>query len=173
MKRSSEGRGQENRIMSIFRRKPDIVIGGTPDAPYLLRWYIIPRNRWCNVYLHKFLRSDDPRALHDHPWAWFSLIFHGAYLEYTPATGGFARRLCRAWRPRWGLPSALHRVELLPDHTGRSEKPVWTLFLTGPRVREWGFQCGDRWVDWRTFLGARPGASTSAGLNRVRSRGCE
>jgi hypothetical protein len=49
------------------KRRPDFIIGGA-DNPYLLRWWIIPRNRWCNVYLHKILRDDDPRALHDHPW---------------------------------------------------------------------------------------------------------
>ena len=48
-------------------RKPDFIIGGH-DAPYLLRWWLIPRNRFFNVYVHQFLRSDDDRALHDHPW---------------------------------------------------------------------------------------------------------
>ena len=35
---------------------------------YLSRWHIIPRNRYFNIYLHKFVGSDDDRALHDHPW---------------------------------------------------------------------------------------------------------
>jgi hypothetical protein len=47
-------------------RPPDFVIGG--DSPYMLRWWIIPRNKFFNIYLHRFLRSDDDRALHDHPW---------------------------------------------------------------------------------------------------------
>ncbi len=42
-------------------RKPDFIIGG-PENPYLLRWYLIPQNRFFNVYLHKILRSDDDRA---------------------------------------------------------------------------------------------------------------
>ncbi len=42
-------------------RKPDFtVIGqGTEEVPYLQRWWVIPRNRWFNIYLHKFQHSDD------------------------------------------------------------------------------------------------------------------
>ena len=39
-------------------RQPDFVVG-KPEDPYLLRWWVIPRNKRFNVYLHKFLRSDD------------------------------------------------------------------------------------------------------------------
>lgn len=31
--------------------KPHFVVGG-PDNPYLLRWYVLPRNPFCNLYLH-------------------------------------------------------------------------------------------------------------------------
>lgn len=158
--------------MWTLKRKPDIAIGSIED-PYLLRWYLIPRNKWCNLYLHKFLRSDDPRALHDHPWPWLSLIIKGAYWEHLPAPSGAAatqRFLRRAWRPRWGQPTALHRVELQPSTSVTGFRPVWTIFVTGPRVREWGFQCGSRWVDWRTFLGAAPNAPTSAGVDK--GKGC-
>ena len=54
-------------IARITRRPADFVIGGA-ERPYLRRWWVIPRNRLFNVYLHQFLRSDDDRALHDHPW---------------------------------------------------------------------------------------------------------
>lgn len=36
---------------------PDIIIGENGDD-YLHRWYVIPRNRFFNIYLHYFLRSD-------------------------------------------------------------------------------------------------------------------
>ena len=57
-------------------------IGGK-ENPYLLRWWVIPRNRFFNVYLHKFLRDDDDRALHDHPWLSLSVILKGGYVEHT------------------------------------------------------------------------------------------
>jgi hypothetical protein len=39
-------------------RPPDYIIGGEAD-PYLRRWWVIPRNRFFNIYLHHFVRSDD------------------------------------------------------------------------------------------------------------------
>ena len=50
-------------LRKLITGVPHMVIGGAED-PYLLRWYLIPRNPFVNVYLHKFLRSDDDRALH-------------------------------------------------------------------------------------------------------------
>lgn len=78
---------------------PHMVIGGTND-PYLLRWYLIPRNPIVNVYLHKFLRSDDDRALHDHPWWFVSLILRGQYDEVTNAGRQRRQASARFW---WGL----------------------------------------------------------------------
>ena len=43
-------------------RDPDFVIG-RPGKPYLLRWWVIQRNRWFNIYLHQILENDDDRAL--------------------------------------------------------------------------------------------------------------
>ena len=127
-------------------RPPDVVIGGF-DNPYLLRWFVIPRNPIANAYLHLFLRSDDDRALHDHPWASATRVLVGSYTEQTIAQGGIHhRQVLRAgdWRIR-PTGRLAHRVEL---HDG----PCWTLFLTGPRYREWGFHCAERgWVHWRTF----------------------
>lgn len=123
-------------------RKPDVVIG-PDDAPYMRRWWLIPRNRWFNVYLHEFLNSDDPRARHDHPWWNCSIVFKGGYWEDTP-TGRF-------WRGRGSIvfrkATALHILEL----DKKREPSAWTLFLTGPVVREWGFVCPRGWRHWKVF----------------------
>lgn len=126
-------------------RTPDFIIGPADD-PYLLRWYVIPRNRWFNIYLHKFLRSDDDRALHDHPWVNLSILLTGSYIEWRPAErpweGWVLRKPWRPWAP-WRLvfrrPTSAHRVELIDG------REVWTLFITGPKVREWGFHCPQGW----------------------------
>lgn len=78
-------------IERATRRPPDFVIGGA-ERPYLLRWWLIPRNPVFNVYLHQFMRSDDDRALHDHPWANCSVLLRGAYTEHTIAAGGIEHR---------------------------------------------------------------------------------
>ncbi len=143
-------------------RGPDFVIGGH-ERPYLLRWYVIPRNRWFNVYLHRFLRSDDDRALHDHPWLFnISVLLDGCYVEHTAAGAAFVEE--GAAKGRWG--GSPHRVQLLPLlRAGGAEIPVWTLFVTGPKVREWGFLCPQGWRHWREFTSPRDGGSVG--------RGCE
>lgn len=138
-------------------RPPDFIIGDPLD-PYLLRWYLIPRNKIFNIYLHKFCKSDDDRALHDHPWLFnMSLLLKGDYIEHKP---GNKKKFRWRWIPyfRWG--KAPHRVELLqPDPYARGPIPVWTLFVTGPVVREWGFYCPGRWVPWRKFVQQRDGGN--------------
>ena len=133
---------------AVLARGPSILIGGA-ESPYLRRWYIIPRNKWFNVYLHHFLRSDDDRALHDHPWWNVSIILRGAYREHLPDGSAPLRRAGRLYGPR--PPESLHRIALLRSAPGAPERPVWTLFLTGPRVREWGFDCPGGWRHWQDF----------------------
>lgn len=129
------------------RRPPDIVIGGH-DEPYMLRWCVIPRNPVFNIYLHLFLRSDDDRALHDHPWVNASYLLEGQYAEHTIAAGGIHHKKqikAGAVRVRWTGRIA-HRIEL-------TDGPCWTLFITGPKYRKWGFHCPQRgWVHWKDFV---------------------
>lgn len=146
-----------SRLLAIATsRPPDFIIGGEHD-PYLWRWFIIPRNRFFNIYLHHFMRSDDDRALHDHPWWNVSIILTGGYVEHTIAAGGINKRVrydagaIKARRARYA-----HRVELT---TG----PCWTLFITGPRLREWGFHCPKRWVPWREFVDRTDSGSIGRG----------
>lgn len=58
-------------------------IDGGERRPYLTRWRVLPRNKWFNIYLHRFIHGDDDRALHDHPWHSASLILDGRYIEHT------------------------------------------------------------------------------------------
>jgi len=120
------------------RGGPHFVIG-YPGRPYLLRWYVLPRNPVLNVYLHKFVRDDDDRALHDHPWPSLSVLLKGWYIEVTEEER-FGRRV-EVHSPYFAgavrLRSATFRHRIMLPH-GR---PAWTLFFTGPVLREWGFWC--------------------------------
>jgi hypothetical protein len=150
-------------------RAPDVIIGGE-DNPYLRRWWLIPRNRYFNIYLHQFLRDDDDRALHGHPWAFnISILLRGGYIEVVPEHPKYAggastvRRRRRIGLPYLRLGPAPHRVELLRDKGGRM-LPVWTLFITGPNVRQWGFYCPRGWRHWRDFT-ADDGATVGRGCD--------
>lgn len=135
---------------------PDLYIGGQ-ENPYLMRWYILPRNPIFNIYLHKIVRDDDDRALHDHPWWSLSLLLKGEIIEVDNNGWHFYKRL----KIRFRKAEYCHRL-MLP-YRGH-EKPAWTLFITGPRIREWGFHCPQGWRHWKFFTdetGAKVG------------RGCE
>lgn len=146
-------------------RQPDFVIGGH-DHPYLRRHWLLPRNRFLNVYVHEFLRSDDDRALHDHPWLFnASWLICGMYREHTIEAGGVRRMVLRwagAFKFRWG--PAPHRVELLDGYDG-SPVHCWTVFITGPVVRMWGFHCPRGWVPWRQFVDERDAGSVGNGCD--------
>lgn len=133
-------------IEKAIEERPDFTIGGIDD-PYLFRWWLLPRNGLFNVYLHCFVRSDDDRALHDHPWANCSILLQGEYLEHTIAAGGVHHRQHLHEGDLRFRPSGkfAHRVELISG-------PCWTLFFTGPRYREWGFHCPEQgWIHWERF----------------------
>jgi hypothetical protein len=148
-------------------RAPDQVITRRGDGshnPYMLRWFLFrsKSNRLPRLYLHKFLRSDDDRAPHDHPWWFISILLRGKYIEHRWDENDVETTHVRhapsiAFR---GL-STRHRVELFGGRFKGDDavrcwqpfKPVWTLILTGPDVRAWGFWCDDRFVPHREFDG--------------------
>lgn len=142
--------------MTMFRREPDFTIW-QDDVIYLRRWWVIPRNRLFNVYLHHFCHSDDDRAMHDHPWANCSLILAGAYFEHCQSGAVKLRKAWRPWAP-WRMTfrraSSAHRVELI-----QGGRPTWTLFITGPVIREWGFHCTRGWMPWKQFVEQVPGGN--------------
>lgn len=140
-----------------MERAPDFVIG-PPDDPYLRRWWLIPRNEACNVYLHEIIRSDDDRALHDHPWPNTSMVIDGRYVEHLP--DGSANLREAGWVGSREA-EALHRLEILPG-----ERAV-SIFMTGPKVREWGFACPKGWVHWRDFTGGENGELIGRGCGEM------
>lgn len=146
----------------------------------MLRWWVIPKNRFFNIYLHKILRDDDDRALHDHPWGSCSIILQGGYFEVVPVAPHFFPdiddRVIWKARRRWNIilrrARAAHRLELFTEtaywdgqKSHYTRKPCWSLFITGWKSREWGFYCPKGWVHWRDFV-----AETDTGNI---GRGCE
>ncbi len=149
-------------LQTLLSGKPHFYIGGT-ERPYMLRWFLLPRNRWFNIYLHKFLRDDDDRALHNHPWFFISLMLKGAYIECLPAGRAILRRAgSLVFRPA----NHKHRVELLRDKTG-DRIPCWTLVVTGPKVQTWGFFCPKGFVPWFDFVDQNDAGNIGKGCGEI------
>ena len=127
------------------------LIPNLEGEPYLLRWV------WFNIAgyslkLHVFLKSDEDRALHDHPWKFKNFILSGGYWEHTQEG--------RFWRPPGyfggGDANYMHRVELdryPSDHEDSpgAEKLAVTLFFTYPKQKTWGFDCKQGWKESNQF----------------------
>ena len=137
-------------------REPDEIIGFNErsrlphlrpvERPFLRRWLVIPKNRLLNIYFHQFVANDEDRACHCHPWINFSYVVDGQYIEHTIAAGGVHHKeVIKAghWKFRWATDA--HRVELIDG------RPSWSLFITGPVMRTWGFHCASGWISHHEF----------------------
>jgi hypothetical protein len=102
---------------------------GLPECPYVIRWRV--ETPWFSIRLHRWLGPDDDRHFHDHPWSFVTLVLRGGYTDKNPDGGEHLA----AGQVR--LRHAEHRHTVVPDPGG-----AWTIILTGPKVRTWGF-----WVD--------------------------
>lgn len=134
-----------------------IVLDRVSDEPYLERYYLLFRERDTfpfNVFLHRFLKSD-PDDVHDHPWPYFTIILRGGYWEWTPQFNseglkiGEVARWCGAGSFRFRPATSYHRIELDPG------VDCWTLFMPGPKQRDWGFLVKNVWVQWEQYLKQR------------------
>lgn len=132
-------------------RPPDQRIGGLSDqdaSPYMERWILLPKNRFLNIYIHNFLRSDDDRALHDHPWPSLSFLLLGSYREHSIVAGGCHHQVeYHEGEMRYRPARFAHRMAIIDD-----KSCCYTLFIIGPHIREWGFHCPSRgWLHWTKF----------------------
>ena len=134
-----------------------IVMDRQSDEPYLERYYLFLKDRDnfpFNVFLHKFLKGD-PDDVHDHPWPYATLILKGGYYEWLPqfdSKGNKIAEMC-VWRGpgsfRVCKANSYHRIELDPSVT------AWTLFMPGPKKRDWGFLVNNKWIQHEQYLKER------------------
>lgn len=138
------------------RHKPNFKVGGE-ENPYLVRWYLIPRNKYFNVYLHNMLRDDDD-VLHDHPWWSLSLALTDGLCEfYQPKPHKVHPDVCKMVRFIY-QGSVIFRSSRFA-HQLVLAKPAWTIFITGPVLRDWGFWCPKGFRHFKDYVAVKDGVS--------------
>ena len=127
---------------------------------YLVRYKLFAtknnaKDGW-RIFLHRFVRGDYDRELHNHPWAWgVSFIICGGYLEERRDSDSDRVTSRVIWPGMFNtiVANTFHRVELLGD------EECWTIIATGPIVQSWGFW--DRYektfTPWRQFIARKTG----------------
>jgi hypothetical protein len=109
------------------------------DVDYTRTWKWLP-----SVRLHWIRRADSDRHLHDHPWAWRTIILKGWYVE--ERIGGHTYRREAGYTGTMDF-GEFHRIqEVSPDG-------VWTLFITWRKQGTWGFLVDGVKVPYREYLG--------------------
>lgn len=127
------------RVVRRAERTPYLHLDG-----YMERFWLF-RTRFVSARIHRILRSDLDRDLHDHPWDYATLILRGGYVEVSERG------------ERWHGPGSLlvrrathlHRLVLPPGVA------TTTLFVHGRKRREWGFATARGWVHWRRYVEER------------------
>lgn len=116
---------------------------------YMERFWVVkesPLHRF-SARLHKIVRSDADRHLHDHPFHYLTIILFGGYTEVTENEDGI--RVSRWYGPGSVVvrrATSAHRL-ILPHNSY-----ALTLFLMWKVDRQWGFWVNKRWVYWRHYL---------------------
>lgn len=150
------------------------------DPSYMARYWLFnaypessqDRKRWSfpwSIRLHHIKRPDAERDLHDHPWNARTIILRGGYIEQRllkqddPTRAEALRRaglptdtkaeLTEYFSRFRGQTATIRHNEyhaitsLLDDRLG-----VWTMFISGPWLGDWGFLRNGTKVWWRTYL---------------------
>jgi hypothetical protein len=149
----------------VTDHEPDLTLltGGEDSPVYMQRWWLRRRTTADGhgdggLYVHLFA-NDDPEELHNHPWPSASLLISGSPVFEDTCDGTATIRdgdiVLRAASHRHRI--RLHEVILHagthghpitpvaepPDPWLVTKQPAMTLFCTGHRVQEWGFQQPD------------------------------
>ena len=130
------------RADQAMTRPPDEII----EDRYLRRWHSL-RSAALSLYVHLYVGSDPCAWTHDHPWPSLSLCLQGILIETAELADRRKQtsRISRgtlAFRP----PRFSHRLDLVSG-------PAVTLFLAGPRLREWGWHLPGVWRAWHEVSG--------------------
>ncbi len=120
-------------------------------SPYLKRWFVYILGR--TVRLHKFYRGDDARAVHDHPWAFWTFPLRSYWEVLGDGTTQLVERF--KWHHR---PSSYQHI-VLGSHAKADKRgvkfwtpePFWTIVVTGRKDRSWGFWPNGKYVYYRDF----------------------
>lgn len=121
------------------------------EGPYLTRWHLL-KAYVLRTFLHHIHRPDKDRDPHNHPWPFAcSFVLFGGYTERITELDGELRitkiktHLAGSFSFEAFRPGRYHRIiDVLPG--------TWTLFVAGPRSRDWGFLVDTTHVPCREYL---------------------
>ena len=89
--------------------------------------FTLLHTRWFRIYLHRLNAPNAHKVCHDHPWWFWTLLLKGGYNEYHQGIWTWQCAGSLLYRPaEW-------------QHNVVTRGVSWSLILTGPKFRKWGF----------------------------------
>lgn len=122
-------------LRNLVRSRPMRLIEINGE-PYLERYYM-GTVQGRQIWLHRFVRDDAERHVHDHPWTALSIILTGGYTEQVASlvtSGRAPARSTLLTRQHDRLAPTINLIGASRMHRIMSVKPdTWTLMIVGPR----------------------------------------
>lgn len=138
-------------LLPFWCLKPNPVEGG-----FLPRRWVLIRPR-----VHIYGRGDKEPHLHDHPADNITWVLHGEFWEQIPISAEPSWDFKDSNRPEatrekfrgtddvvFRLAGSRHKIVI----SQFVKEPLVTLFIFGPKRRDWGFTTPNGWVFWRDYL---------------------
>lgn len=161
-----------DKLIAYAKRTPYTHLWHGDGTPYMERYWLVPYSYagklgflrhpfgWLlqkldiAVRIHWIATEDKDRHLHDHPWAFLSVVLKGSYLERRPVKISpcfvaeqeltFAKqRRAGSVAFRWWTDR--HAIAVV------SPGGVWTLFISFPVKQWWGFYTKQGKVYYRDY----------------------
>jgi hypothetical protein len=121
---------------------------GPRECPYLKR-LILWMGPLGNIRLHKFYRSDEEEALHDHPWPFVTFPL-STYREWIEVDSKRVLNTVKRFRFHYRPAEYTHAVVV--------DKPGFTLVWAAHKGRSWGFWKNGIFTPWRKWFDQHPPA---------------
>lgn len=150
------------------RRTPYFHLYHADGSLYMGRWWLLRPvlGGAFSVRVHRIATPDYDRDMHDHPWAFVSIVLRGGYTERRPWViepdfiDGEERAYDLIRRPSsiaLRRPTDRHRiVDVLPD--------TWSLVFIGPKRHWWGFHTPAGKIHWKTYESVHNNAPTTEAI---------
>lgn len=119
----------EQRLTNFLRRHLRYKDIGWAEIGERFTRYALFKSRWVNVYLHQLYAPNWHPDCHDHPWSFVAVLLWRGYDEKVGTTVHRHLPGSILWRPA----TFSHNV-ITPYGTS------WSLIITGPGGRAWGFK---------------------------------
>jgi len=106
---------------------------GEDNCPYAYRWVLILFG--YSIRVHRWIRSDDKRYMHNHPWWFITFVLRGSYKDVSLNGVEYLKRCSLKYRNSMHT----HYVEI-------PKGGALTLLITGKPMNKWGFWIKDRYL---------------------------